>query len=304
MGAATVTKTLFHIDCLKALIVSSIIHLGGFLMNEITDLEVDVKSPFLRDKPLVSGAVKVEHAVIVEAILGLLLVAMVFLLTPRAAVLAGFAVAAGAIYNFFHHEMPFTGNAAITLWTFLIIVYGGAVAGCVNQYCLLLAACGALQICFQQGVEGSLKDIGTDRLNIGSLLMGTGKFEVYAYAIKTINIIAAVTLAFLAGDTVALAIVLLASIAIYFNVAEMLRLGEELRKACLSGESLESLREKRIEVMKKSAIQEVLTYWAACVAVSSVIGRFSAFISAVTPLAWYITINKIVHKAHSLVPRI
>jgi len=89
-------------------IIGVLSHIFGFVLNDYADIEVDKKSGELKDKPLVSGIISKNHALIIVILAAVIAYALTILFFPSIYVIIILTIAAilGGIYNFCGKKIP------------------------------------------------------------------------------------------------------------------------------------------------------------------------------------------------------
>ena len=144
--------------------IGLLIHVYGFVLNEIFDVNVDRKSDDLQDKPLVSGSVSVRQAYwVVGVSLVLLCVLMVaFFQAVVPFVLLILSLLLASVYDVFGKRL--VGADFVLAGSFFCICLCGSstVSLELSFVAFLLGLVYFVQIVFNNAVEGGLKDVGHD----------------------------------------------------------------------------------------------------------------------------------------------
>lgn len=160
----TVAPTIFTREAAELVLIGSLGHVGFYLMNEIADAEHDYNQG-KEDKPLVSGTVRVEVAILLMLVLTISSFTLAALLFPTEAfVFYIVAMASGAIYNIFSKTKPFA-LLWLGVWGVAIVGTGAAAANSVNLITMVLAALMAVHMILMT-IIGDLKDLEGDESSI------------------------------------------------------------------------------------------------------------------------------------------
>jgi len=149
------------------LMIGLLMHVFGFVQNEICDLEVDRRANSLSHKPLVKGSIGVGTArgTVIASIVGLILLGLQ--LTPRLwpLIVLVLSIAMASIYNIKGKSFP-GSDVFLATWAFLFVIYGGMAAGSelthLPDLLLMFATMAFLQIVFNNMIEGGMKDVDND----------------------------------------------------------------------------------------------------------------------------------------------
>jgi len=140
-------------------ILGVLLHVWGFVMNEVQDAEYDRMNGDSDGHPLAQGMLDKRSATILSwgcGIVALVLSLIYFSsLLGSLALLASFG--AGIAYNYYSKK-HWWSNVYLSMWIACIVFSGAAFAGSFTIYTWMLAAALAIQL-FVQVIEGDLKDI-------------------------------------------------------------------------------------------------------------------------------------------------
>ena len=144
-----------------ASVAAGIIGGGGMVINDIFDLEIDrINKP---SRPLPSGAVSVQAAATVYALLTACGLLFNLFLSAFAQSIAVVAVILIFFYSFRLKGTPLVGNLAVGLLTGATFIYGGAVVGNVRR--ALIPALFAFLINVGREVIKDMEDVEGDSRN-------------------------------------------------------------------------------------------------------------------------------------------
>ncbi len=175
-GAATAITCVFgailmmpagEIDYLHLLllfIIGLLYHFYGFVLNEYSDIEVDRYAKELSDKPLVKGTIGKQSALAaaIVAIISAVILAVIFFGNLYAILALLIAIFFGAIYDLFGKR--FFGADIVLGASILFFTLFGAysVSSKITSAVILVAFLFFIQLSFQTGVTGGMKDIPHD----------------------------------------------------------------------------------------------------------------------------------------------
>ncbi len=197
------------------LIIGFLVHIFTFVQNDYYDIEIDSKSKYVSNRPLVTGSISQKTTIIIFAssfILSLLLaIAFFFTFYSFAALLLSFFCI--TLYNKYSKQffgMEFILGAGV----FNFGIFGAlTVSNDISSLAILISAVGFMQWLFSVGISANLKDVEFDsKLGIRTTPMVFGvhvldkkimipsSFSLYAFVIKFIHILIA-SLPFFLGYT-------------------------------------------------------------------------------------------------------
>ncbi|UCE37139.1 MAG: UbiA family prenyltransferase [Thermoplasmata archaeon] len=183
-------------------IIGLFFHLYGFILNEYSDIEVDRFAKELSEKPLIKGTIQRKHAklaAIISVIVAVVAAVIIFrnLYATFALLLA---IAFGGIYDLYGKKF-FGADIVLGMSIFFFTIFGAlTVSTNLTSVVFIVAFLFFLQLTYQTGVTGGVKDISHDRLAgaktspvyLGCRVMGknliiTRNFKIYASGIKLVH---------------------------------------------------------------------------------------------------------------------
>ncbi len=180
--------------------VGLLYHIYGHVLNDYADIEVDRQSSELKNKPLVSGVIPKEHALIitVASIVLIYIFTLVYFPYVLTILFITLAIFLGSIYNLFGKKIPGISDLVMATFYTLSFFYGVSTFPAV-QYTNLIYIAGALifvSVAFANIVEAGLKDVDHDHLSgaktlaivmgvkvIDGNLAATRKYKTLAYGL-------------------------------------------------------------------------------------------------------------------------
>ncbi len=278
---------------LKLFLIGLLVHFYGFCLNEYMDLPVDSRAKELKAKPLVSGIIPQRHALYMALsfITLAFILSVSFFKTPESIALFALSAVLGGAYDVYSKKLP-ASDILLGIWVFVFCLYGSStvdpdISG-VGSLAYLVAAIFFLQLVFQTGVTGGLKDVKQDfasgaktppiwfgtRLRKGNIFIPSS-FKGYALFIKTLNICAvAVPFIIWSVRPTMLQIVLLPILLFFIFYFSVL--------------ALHGGHFKRREKMRYLMVQEFLSYMLIPLLLVSFIPLALALMLLVMPILWYI----------------
>jgi len=286
-----------------------LVHVFGFVHNEYMDRPFDSRSPIHGDKPLVSGAVKPGTArflIIFSIITPILIVHTHFNDLPGTLLLT-IAILMGAIYNIYGKKVPGM-DIFLGAWAFLYFCAGARMAGPVGREIFLFGGMAGLQILFNNGIIGGLKDAVTDRRSgvrtMATVLGVTGdengliipvSFKTLGWLIKSFQLSMGSIIIFHYGNTTevagperALIIVISVFIALTMLICQTYAFGK---------------KNSRKKMLRIFAIHEISAVCFILIASIPFTGALLTVALILIPLSWFLAINRWLYGT-TLVPKI
>lgn len=191
------------LSLLLLLMIGLLGHIFVFVQNDYYDQEVDRRSKYVVQRPLISGAISVSQAryLFIGAFFLSLVIACVFFFTFRSLTVLLLSFLLMTLYNLYSKRvagMEYVLAAAV----FCYGIFGAlSVSEEVSFFAFLISCVGSLQWIFSVGVSANLKDVEFDtKLGIRTtpVLFGTRvvgnelkkpvSFLLYAYTVKSLHI--------------------------------------------------------------------------------------------------------------------
>jgi 4-hydroxybenzoate polyprenyltransferase len=192
-------------------VIGVLSHTFIFVLNEYADIRVDKRSADLQEKPLVSGVIPKEHAVLIALLAAFFAFALTILIFKSVfpIIFLSLALLFGGIYDLYGKRVP-GSDFFIAGACFFICLFGASTVSIqfTNLVYMVSIAC-FFHILFNNAVEGGLKDVGHDFLagaKTAATRMGvkvedgklkvTKSFSAFTCAIKFIYISLVVLIGF------------------------------------------------------------------------------------------------------------
>ncbi|RLF62886.1 MAG: hypothetical protein DRN16_00285 [Thermoplasmata archaeon] len=192
-------------------IIGVFYHIFLYVLNDYVDLEVDKKSKDLQRKPLVSGVIPKQNALILTgaAIIIMYVLTIIFFPYIQALLVLSFAVLLGIIYDCFGKKMPGVADFIMAGSLAATFLFGASTVS--NPFSMIIYLTFLIILFFTvygNAVEGGLKDVDHDylggaktlatimgvKVEDGRLLM-TKKFAFFSWSIEIISFILILLLA-------------------------------------------------------------------------------------------------------------
>ena len=186
-------------------------HVFLYVLNDYIDLEVDKKSKDLQRKPLVSGAIPKQNALILTgfAIVMMYILTIAFFPYIQSLLALSFAVLLGFIYDCFGKKMPGVADFVMAGSLAATFLFGASTVS--NPFSMIVYLTFLIILFFTvygNAVEGGLKDVDHDylggaktlattmgvKVEDGRLLM-TKKFAFFSWSVEIISFILILILA-------------------------------------------------------------------------------------------------------------
>lgn len=302
-GAATAITSVFgalllmprdELDIVHLMIlfmIGLLFHFYGFVLNEYSDIEVDRYSKELSDKPLIRGTIKKNHALFASlmAIVIALVIAIFYFRSVFAISAFLAAILFGGIYDVYGKKF-FGADFVLGMSIFFFCIFGALTVSTNLTFVVFLTAfLFFIQLTFQTGVTGGMKDIPHDYLAraktspvylgcrvVGNKLIVTNDFRIYVIIIKTIHT-AAVLIPIWFGmldqlDPLILQLIILLLLIVLMWATTIKALSLKIFD--------------RIKLMKILGAQEIVTYPIVSILIMGVIGIWNAIFLAFFPIVW------------------
>lgn len=186
-------------------------HIFLYVLNDYVDLEVDKKSKDLQRKPLVSGVIPEQNALILSgsAVVAMYVLTVVFFPYIQTLLVLSFAVLLGAVYDCFGKKIP--GIADFVMAGSLASTFLFGASTVTSPFSMVVVLTFFVILFFTvygNAVEGGLKDVDHDymggartlatimgvKVEKGRLMM-TKKFAFFSWSIEIISFILILMLA-------------------------------------------------------------------------------------------------------------
>ncbi len=291
-------------------LVGIITHIFGEILNDYMDYDIDRANIELSKKPLVSGVVS-KNSALIGMIICLIILLIIILFSNfnfLSLLLLIIGATTGIIYQLISKKWLHSA-LFLAFYVFFIILFGAAYAGKYNNILLIpslvyiLSILGFFQLWINTAILGHLKDIKNDSefgvktfpMVFGVKVEGDGKilkliipkgFRTFVVFIQIINLLIAflplifynkfydgsINLYLLSLSLILLSIIIMVSMlkTMYFKFFERNRL------------------------MKVMAVREIATYFLAPVLLLPLVGGIIALIYIFFPLIWFFIVNKLI----------
>ncbi|MDP6155479.1 MAG: UbiA family prenyltransferase [Candidatus Thermoplasmatota archaeon] len=290
-------------------LIGFLVHVFGFVHNEIMDTKFDSKNPIHNNKPLVKGTIGRGFAGILVIICIILSIAFlhVYFNVPEATLLLTISILMGSIYNIIGKKIP-AMDVFLALWAFFYFLAGARLAGPLEPELYVMGCMGALQIMFNNGIIGGLKDAVADR-NAGARTMATelgvrdsegglaipNIFKIISWIIKFGQVASGLVIILyfhdLAGFSGSEKVIFLAFVVLLI-----------LTMIIFQGLALTRKMERR-KMLRVFAVHELATVsYTFTIAIPFIGVAISAFM-LLAPLIWFILANRILYRT-TMIPRI
>jgi 4-hydroxybenzoate polyprenyltransferase len=193
-------------------IIGILYHIYTYVLNEYMDLNVDKQSKDLKRKPLVSGAISEQSALIISisAAIGAYIITLIFFPYTYAIVFLSFAILLGGIYDWRGKKMPGFSDFIIAGSLAFSFFFGAStIPVSIDMVTILIGLLFFFFVVYANAVEGGLKDVDHDYLGGAktlALIMGvkvqegrlfiTKKFAAFSFGIEIISFAIILLLAF------------------------------------------------------------------------------------------------------------
>ncbi len=272
-------------------VIGLLFHFYGFALNEYSDVEIDKYSKELSEKPLVSGSIKRNHA-LYAALMAIILafaVSLIYFKSLQAVLAFLIAVLLGAVYDLYGKRF-FGADFVLGMSIFFFCIFGAlTVSTELTPVVLSVAFLFFIQLAFQTGITGGMKDIPHDFLAgantspvylgcrvIGKKLIVTDGFRMYVLGMKAAHTFAIIIIFWL--DLIELSDV--PFIQIFILTLLILSMWATTIKAL----SIKTFDRKRL--MQLLGVQEIVTYPIVPILIMGMIGIWYAAFLLLFPIIW------------------
>jgi 4-hydroxybenzoate polyprenyltransferase len=272
-------------------VIGLLFHFYGFVLNEYSDIEVDRYSKALSEKPLIKGTIKRRHA-LVAALIAIFIafaLAVIAFQSVFAVLALGAAVVLGAVYDLYGKRF-FGADIVLGASIFFFCIFGAlTVSTHLTSAVYLAAFLFFIQLSFQTGVTGGMKDIPHDHLAgaktspvflgcrvMGKKLVVTRAFVTYVVAYKIIHTIA--VLVPFGIDLIELPEPYLPQLTLLVILIVLMWL--------IAASAVTQKDFGRTRLMRKLGTHEIVTYPMVAILITGVIGIGSALFLVVFPIIW------------------
>jgi 4-hydroxybenzoate polyprenyltransferase len=273
-------------------LIGLLYHFWGFVLNEWADVEIDKYARELTQKPLISGAIRRNHAFYAAwwAIAMAWVLSTLYFGSPLASLAFLMAIFLGAVYDllgkrFFGADFVLGGSI------FFFTLFGAyTVSSHLTPVVYLAGFLFFIQLAFQTGFTGGLKDIphdhkagaNTSAVYLGCRVVGnrlhiSRPYRVYVIGTKTVHT-AAVFIPFFV-------IWFQLYDPVWVQLIPLLLLVLLMWGAALKAISFTEFR--REEIMRLLGGHEVVSYPMVAILIMGVIGPVNAIFLLLFPIFWY-----------------
>jgi len=274
-------------------VVGVLLHIWGFVLNEVKDKEYDKRYSDSSGHPLAGDDISAVHATIVAWVAGGIAVTFCAIMFNSlfGIVLLLISFAAGTFYNVYSKQ-HWWSNAYLSIWVLLLTLSGAAFAGSFSIFTWIIGGALAIQI-FVQVIEGDMKDIlGPEHTMAEKMGVTCDSDNIMTYPTrfrKVINVLKMAELSLVGyivyaniDTTNMLDIVVLGIFSIFASIF------------IATTTYYLTARLDRDKIKKRSSIHElasvmmlgISSYW---------LDYHSAIFIALAPVVWYVLVNKILH---------
>ena len=281
---------IFSLDTLYWIIAGWLFHATGFAHNNLTDYEFDIHDKSKAHHPLVSGYMRLSTAYGIVYIMFFLSTAWIVWLIHNSIisiVLLIISVLSGVGYNYLckkHLISPLLISICFGLLpgiSFFSYISNATIG------IILIIMYAFFQILFQISVEGYIKDIEHDPVNL---------YRRFGCYVKNNKYVATLS-SQIYGYTIKLPMLLLGLLIIMYYSAPVWGIVSFLILFLLTMYSVHYLLKNkdwnRNRVVKMCAITEIITYFALIFACAGVYGMVGVIFLVVFPLSWFMFWNKV-----------
>jgi len=250
-----IANGIFH-HLLFLLIVGIAANIFGFIQNDYFDIEIDKKSGYVANRPLASGLISKEEAIIFMAILFLisLLITMLFFSYFSLLFLLLYYLFY-TIYNKFSKKFAWMEYSLGLAATMIFLAGSFSYKKEITLACFLASFLPLLKYAFNVGVSANLKDIKYDLMQsvittpatfgakVNDKIYLPKTFIYYGYALKIVFILISFSILYYLPARISLLLITVTSFALLYTIYKI----------------FENV-EKRKEMLFYAEIHEIFTY--------------------------------------------
>lgn len=182
-------------------IICLLSHIFTYVFNEYIDITVDQESKDLRQKPLVSGTISKNHALLIAFLATFIAYSLtiIFFFSYYTLIFLSLALLFGGVYDIYGKKIPGSDILIAGSTMFLCLFGASTVSAEFSNLIYIISLAILFHVIFDNAIEGGLKDVDHDflagakttitRLDVkvvnGKLIV-TKKFVFFAYSIKLI----------------------------------------------------------------------------------------------------------------------
>jgi len=197
------------------LVIGLLAHIFTFVQNDYYDIEIDSKSKYVSDRPLVTSGItkRVAFVIFFSSFLLSLMIAIIFFFSVYSFLVLLLSFLFITLYNKYSKRF-FAMEYILGAGVFTYGLFGAlTVSNYVSYLVLIISAVGFMQWLFSVGISANLKDVEFDTKQgirttptmfgvkvIGKRVLIPVSFWIYAFGVKIIHILI-VSLPFLLGYT-------------------------------------------------------------------------------------------------------
>jgi len=289
--------------------IGLLVHVFGFVHNEIMDTKFDSKNPIHENKPLVKGTISRGFAgmLVISCIILSVTVMQVYFDVPEATVLLTISILMGSVYNIIGKKFP-AMDIFLALWAFFYILAGARLAAPLEPEIYVIGCIAALQIMFNNGVLGGLKDAVADR-KAGARTMATElgvkdgeqglaipiSFKIISWIIKSGQVVGGLAI-----------ILYFHNLAGFSGTEKIFFLAFVVLIACtmiISQGYAITRKMTRMKMLRVFAIHELATVCYTFTIAIPFIGMATAAFMLFAPLLWFVLANRFLYRT-TMVPRV
>lgn len=279
------------VHLLLLFLIGLLFHFYGFVLNEYSDIEVDRYAKELSDKPLIKGTIKRKHALYaaIIAVMAAVVLALILFKSIMATGALLVAILLGAIYDLYGKKF-FGADIVLGMSIFFFTIFGAlTVSTNLTSVVFLVAFLFFIQLTYQTGITGGMKDIPHDHLAgaktspvylgcrvVGKKLIITRGFRIYVIGLKVVHTIAIILplwlgfVEFYDPFIIQVLILVLLTLLMWTTALKTLSFKEF----------------KRLKLMKVLGSHEIVTYPIVSILIMGEIGIYYALFLLFFPIIW------------------
>jgi 4-hydroxybenzoate polyprenyltransferase len=278
-------------------IICLLCHIFTYVFNEYIDIKIDKESQDLKKKPLVSGTISKNHALLIAFIATFFayILTIIFFWSLYAICFLTLALLFGGIYDLFGKKIPGSDLLIAGSTMFLCLFGASTVSSDFSNLIYIISFAILFHVIFDNAIEGGLKDVDHDflagakttvtRLGVKVLnnkIIVTKRFVIFAYSTKIIFMI----LIFLAS--------LQPEVNIWFSGKYMIQIAVIFLIIIIFGTLYKFWHPpdfNRPKMIRLFGIHEITSYFLGPIILIPLIGTWYALLLLLVPPVWFIIVN-------------
>ena len=272
-------------------------HIFGFVLNEYIDVSIDEKAPDLQRKPLVSGKIPKQFALIISgvAITGGIIILLVVFQNVVALLFFLIAVMLGAVYDVWGKKIYGLDFVLGAGFSFLVLSGARTSVDQMPLIVVLVSIVLGVHIVFNNAIEGGLKDAKNDKV-------GGARTVAQRLGVDVSEGTLHISRKFVSFGVFLRVLFFVVLGAIYVHLSYSSEVIVLLMSLVLGGVSVWSLvkflvmkRFDRAWLKRSFSIHEIVSYSLLILVLSPFLSLVLLLVLVLLPIVWYIMLNIVLY---------